>query len=516
MNRISTIRSPKAPARLWPRLDIESETGRLGPDRVFIQRTPIGYVCAGLGDPARLLRLAFEEPREVDAARKHENYETNPIFAATCRRLDKAVEIGGAAKARRLGLEIPLGAIDDPALRRLAIAAALIKAGFDPGQARDDDGRWTSSGGDNGGSGGGASAGVTVNTLAPVVAASGVAAAGTAVLGETAGAGAGWSLWNEGALALLPRIPLVPGALGLAGGLLLFLVPGNRSGSLESSGTLPDNPDIAFHRSEGRLQFFQLAPDGTRTTLYDGFPGEDNFYRNADGRIIARDLGYEKGFVLDPSAVSMLSPPTMDARAKEKEKEKDPEIVAAQQRLLSQARTTVRTADPAEVCPDPDLDKPGSESASPRAQAYQTQVTQLPYGVAFKLGGVFFDGCRYWSDGTMLEAKGPGLEQHYGPDGWEFYFTGVAGFMTQMAAQSKAAKDAGKIVEWHVAEKPVADFLEAYSKEMKFTNVKVIHEEALQKFPSYEIEEAANATAVELVPFLVVKAWYCQHVRRCR
>jgi len=67
-----------------------------------------------------------------------------------------------------------------------------------------------------------------------------------------------------------------------------------------------------------------------------------------------------------------------------------------------------------------------------------------------------------------------------------------------------------------VAEKPVADFLEAYAKEMKFTNVKVIHEEALQKFPSYEIEEAANATAVELVPFLIVKAWYCQHVRRCR
>ena len=112
----------------------------------------------------------------------------------------------------------------------------------------------------------------------------------------------------------------------------------------------------------------------------------------------------------------------------------------------------------------------------------------------------------------MLEAKGPGLEQHYGPDGWEFYFTGVAGFITQMTAQSEAAEKAGKIVEWHVAEKPVADFLEAYANEMEFTNVKVIHEEALQKFPSYEIEEAANVAAVELVPFLVAKAWYRQHV----
>ncbi len=199
MDRISTPRIPTAPTRSWPRLDIESETGRLGPDRVFVQRTPIGYVCAGLGDPARLLRVAFEEPRETDAARKPENYETNPIFAAACRRLDKAVEAGGIAKARRLGLEIPLGAIDDPALRRLAIAAALIKAGFDPGQTRDEDGQWTSGGG------GDASAGdVTVNTSASVSCfARGLRAhgrgAGTAVSTEERGAtaGAGWSLWSE-------------------------------------------------------------------------------------------------------------------------------------------------------------------------------------------------------------------------------------------------------------------------------------------------------------------------------
>lgn len=469
MDRISTTRSPKPPARSWPRLDIAGETGHVGPDRVFLQRTPIGYVCAGLGGPARLLRLAFEEPREAGAPRKSENYETNSIFATACRRLDKAVEIGGIAKARRLGLEIPLGAIDDPALRRLAITAALIKAGFDPGQARDEDGRWTS--------GGDASEDVTVNTSAPVVVAPavGVAIAGTAaVLGETAGASPGWSLWSKDMLALLPRIPLIPGALGLAGGLLLFLAPGNRSGSLESSGTLPDNPDIAYHRSEGRLQLFQLGPDGTRTTLYDGYPGDDNVYRDADGHVIARDLGYEKGFVLDPSAVSTLSPPTMDARAKEKEK--DPAVVAAQQRLLAGARATVRAVDQAELCPDPDLDRPGSMSASPEAKAYQTQVTGLPYGVAFYLNGQNYDGCRYWSDGAMLEAKRDYLWAMDGPSDWQAWF--VKGgkldqMKNQMVAQSIAAGT--RRVEWHFADEQVANYFRAWAAVNHLDNIVVIH-----------------------------------------
>ncbi len=312
MNRISNSRNPKPPARPWPGLTLDGEAGQLGSDCVFIQRTPIGYVCAGLGDPARLLRLAFEGASETGAARKHKNDETNPIFAAACARLDNAVVAGGTAKARRLGLEIPFDAIDDPALRRLAIAAALIKAGFDPGQERDEDGRWTSDGG-----GSGASAGLSGNVSAPSIAAGSVAGMESAeVLGAPA-AGAGWSLWSERAFQLLSRIPSIPAAIGLVGS--LTLIPSNRSGDLESSGTLPDHPDIDYYRSEGRLQLFQRGPDGERTTLYDDYPGDDNFYRDADGHIIARDLGYEKGFVLDPSAISTLTPPTMDARAKEKD-----------------------------------------------------------------------------------------------------------------------------------------------------------------------------------------------------
>jgi hypothetical protein len=496
MDRISTPRDPTAPARSWPHLDIAGETGRLGPDRVFVQRTPIGYVCAGLGDPARLLRLAFEEPREAGAARNRENYETNPIFAAACRRLDRAVEIGGAAKARRLGLDIPLGAIDDPALRRLAIAAALIKAGFDPGQARDQDGRWTSGGG------GDASAGdVTVNTSAPVAVApaAGVVAAGaTAALGETAEAGAGWSLWSKDLLALLPRIPLIPGALGLAGGLVLFLVPSNHGGSLESSGTLPDNPDIAFHRSEGRLQLFHLGPDGTRTTLYDGYPGDDNFYRDSDGHVIARDLGYEKGFVLDPSAVSTLSPPTMDAKAKEK----DPAEEAGRNATLAGAKAVVRAIDQTQVCPDPTFDWP--HGASTPARLYQQQVTMLPWGVAFDIGGTKFDGCRYWGDGTMLEAKGKGYAWALTENGWLSGYRGGPRMEAQMADQSAKAWAVGKRVEWHFAEKSVADYFKIYAK--RFPNVDVeweapLRKPANRKLYMWEPGEVLFASAGEFMRF---------------
>ncbi len=266
---------------------------------------------------------------------------------------------------------------------------------------------------------------------------------------------------------------MIPGALGLAGGLLLFLVPGNRSGSLESSGTLPDNPDIAYHRSEGRLQLFQLAPDGTRTTLYDGYPGDDNFYRDSDGHVIARDLGYEKGFVLDPSAISTLSPPTMDARAKEK----DPAEVAGREAALAGARSVVRAVDQTQVCPDPTFDVP--HGASQAARLYQEQVTRVPWGVAFDIGGTKFDGCRYWSDGVMLEAKGKGYAWALTPDGWLPGYKGGPNMERQMAVQSEQALAVGKKVEWHVAEESVAKYLKVYSQ--KFTNVEVIWDPPLRK-----------------------------------
>ena len=106
----------------------ETEANALSAGRVWLRRTSVGYLCIGLGPSAALTRFAFE-----DVADAH------PFYKAW-RRLDRDVARDGSEKARRLGLRIPFGALADPALRRLAIASALLKAGFDPNQSRDDGG----------------------------------------------------------------------------------------------------------------------------------------------------------------------------------------------------------------------------------------------------------------------------------------------------------------------------------------------------------------------------------------
>ena len=109
-------------AAFIPIIDTVGE--RLTGDRIFVRRTSIGYLCAGFGDASTLLRFAFERGGN----------ELSHLSPA-CRRLEKSIVAEGIAKARRLGLEIPLGEIGDPHLRRLAVATALLKAGFELGQS---------------------------------------------------------------------------------------------------------------------------------------------------------------------------------------------------------------------------------------------------------------------------------------------------------------------------------------------------------------------------------------------
>lgn len=74
----------------------------------------------------------------------------------------------------------------------------------------------------------------------------------------------------------------------------------------------------------------------------------------------------------------------------------------------------------------------------------------------------------------MLEAKGPGYANMMaGPDIWWRWFTGVEPIEARMQAQSGAA--AGRIVEWHFAEQPVADFFGEYAKKNRLTNIIVIY-----------------------------------------
>jgi len=79
----------------------------------------------------------------------------------------------------------------------------------------------------------------------------------------------------------------------------------------------------------------------------------------------------------------------------------------------------------------------------------------------------------------MLEAKGPGYATFLGgAGGWQDWFTGAEDIEAQMQKQSAAA--AGRTVEWHFAERPVADFFRAFADKNRLSNIIVIYTPPVQ------------------------------------
>jgi len=84
-----------------------------------------------------------------------------------------------------------------------------------------------------------------------------------------------------------------------------------------------------------------------------------------------------------------------------------------------------------------------------------------------------FDGCRT-TDGTLLEAKGPGIAQHISDGGeWKPYIidSGKADLDKQLIRQSIAAGD--RMIEWHVAEPPLASYIRNSVRDNGISNIAV-------------------------------------------
>jgi hypothetical protein len=96
---------------------LDTKTGEVSANRVFVRQTPTGYLCVGIGAGSRLLRAAFEQ---------HD----------TTTRFDREIA------ARKIGIRSPLPAFHDPHLSRLALLATLSKD-YNEDEPRDDRGRWT-------------------------------------------------------------------------------------------------------------------------------------------------------------------------------------------------------------------------------------------------------------------------------------------------------------------------------------------------------------------------------------
>ena len=242
------------------------------------------------------------------------------------------------------------------------------------------------------------------------------------------------------------------GPLGVAAGILF---PDNEN--LESSGEVVGHPGLSYHFSEMRLTLIRHDDQGGARLLFSGMHGRDGFYRDQDGTIIGRAVG--NSFMLDNDGVAAMS--------------------AAQSETSDRTSSSTATDDASDqprLCPDPSPDRPGDKRD--RNIAYERQISGLPPGMAIYFNGVHFDGCRT-TDGTLLEAKGPGYDGALDEDGqWEPWYKGKEKLEEQIERQSRAAGT--RLVEWHVAEPSVAQNIEKYVDTHGYTNIIVIHTPARQ------------------------------------
>lgn len=89
---------------------------------------------------------------------------------------------------------------------------------------------------------------------------------------------------------------------------------------------------------------------------------------------------------------------------------------------------------------------------SPRAAAYQEQITGCACGNVYDVDGVAFDGFR---NGGLLDAKGPGYGTFVGKDGnFRPWYRGADSLADQARRQLAAAN--GTPITWHVAEENAA------------------------------------------------------------
>jgi hypothetical protein len=374
-----------------------------------------GWFCASFGDGAKYMRAAKEDP-------------------ALRERIDERAQNIRRGRAA-------LG----PDLARIMAAVELSKD-YDPDQARDEFGRWTSEG---------AAAGVAATTGAAAAVADADLMFGNPAYAD------GLAALAARVLPALPSLPAVATAVGEVAavaaapaaffGTLFFPVA---TGSL-TTGTLPNAPEFSYKYDQdtGRLTVTRQNADGTTETVFSGHHDKDAVFRDEDGNAIGRYLG--DSVALDADAV----------RGYEARRRAD-----AQAPPGAIVQTGTATRSEPKLCPD--ITEEEIKGRKDRGKDYQSQISGLPPGFDFRLTdpldgkSVSFDACWEEKNGTMGEAKGPGYEkQMVGPDDWEDWYTGDDQIKKQMASQSRAAAAAGKRVEWHFAELGPADFFRRYVNE---------------------------------------------------
>ncbi|MGH6863912.1 MAG: hypothetical protein ACRECN_06515, partial [Methylocella sp.] len=200
--------------------------------------------------------------------------------------------------------------------------------------------------------------------------------------------------------------------------------------------------------------------------------GQDGIYYEVDtGTPIARDVG--GSIVFDAATLASATAPKETSRASDRAADS-----------AAQAKAEDETP---KLCPDPGLDAP--HGASERAKAYQAQISALnnpqrplQAGQAVSLTNpmngkrVVYDDCRE-SDGTMIEAKGPGFAKMLESD---FMYDRISARWIKQATRQVDACG-GRAIEWYFAEAAAAEEAEdifAFYRTLK-GRIRIIHIPAL-------------------------------------
>ena len=111
-----------------------------------------------------------------------------------------------------------------------------------------------------------------------------------------------------------------------------------------------------------------------------------------------------------------------------------------------------------------------SESMSEASRKYQAQVTEAPEGKVYKVQGVKFDGFKM---GVLLETKGSGYAKFLKDGSFRSWFRGADGMLEQAKKQFEAAN--GTPIQWHFAEREVADAVRDIFRNEGLGKIKVVY-----------------------------------------
>ena len=118
----------------------------------------------------------------------------------------------------------------------------------------------------------------------------------------------------------------------------------------------------------------------------------------------------------------------------------------------------------------PGLFLTANEAMSPRAARYQAQISGRSPGEVYILDGVKFDG---FTDGTLLDAKGPGYANFVRDGEFRGWFEGATDLVEQAERQTRVAGNLP--ITWHVAEDLAVPAIRRLLESNGFGAIKVVH-----------------------------------------